>query len=628
MRINMSLPIKLASLGLLAAAVSQSLYAQSDIETIVVTGARTPIQKQHLSGTVNIIDSEQITASQAQDVAELLRGMAGISISQSGGRGSLNELRVRGTESNHILVLIDGVEINDLGQGGLANFAHINLENIDRIEILKGAQSALWGSGAVGGVINIISKTGQTERGTSLRLELGDASSRRISASSQNRVGDVNYSVSVSHSETDGQNISLQGNEDDGYENSQLHANADWRISATQSLKVNLRYQDARNDFDSFGPSDADNHTNVKQLGGKLVWQHQPTNTNWDQQIGLHFNQNDNTSYTEGDFNSATDSERLKLFWQGQLAYSDNGSLTVALEHLSEDFEQRGLVSFFGDPNQQQNNHINSVVADVLHHLTQSISLTTSIRHDANSEFDDATTYRAGLTYRSSEQVKWFVSYGTAVKNPTFTEIFGFVPASFVGNLNLQPERAKTWEVGSQFKLSEIWELELSYYDSTLEDEIQTVFGNEFSSSTNLPFESARKGAELSVNGDLGALRLTFDYGYVDAEQPGFFGSLVKEPRRAQNTAKLSANYSFLDEKANLYLQASYQGEQLDTDFSTFTEVELGGYTLINLAFNYWVQADWQLYLRADNLFDKTYQDVVGFQGQQRRVYLGTRYRF
>lgn len=603
--------------------------AQEVIENIVVTGARIPIEKQHLSGTIHVIDSEMIESSKAIDVADLLRGLGGISISQSGGKGALSELRVRGSESNHILVMIDGVEVNDLGQGDLANFAHLSLNNVERIEILKGSQSALWGSGAVGGVINIISKQGTAQTLTTVNAELGESDSQRLAASISGSKDALSYSGSVSHFETDGQNVSLTGNEKDGYRNDQVSANFDYQLSAESKLAFGIRYLEAKNEFDNFVPADADNHSDVEQTSARLIWSYAPKDNIWQQEMGFHYSANQNRNFTERLFDNSSDSDKKRLYWQNQFNYHQDGSITLVAEHAIEDFQYTGPTDF-GDPNQQQTNKINSLIADWFHQINAQLTATFSARYDNNSEYDNADSYRAGLSYRPIDSVKLYLSTGQSVKNPTFTEIFGFFPASFTPNPDLKPEQSESWEVGARIDLGGNWRAEVSYYDTQLENEILTVFAADFtSSSVNANGTSNRKGVDLAVSGDIGALRVDFNYGYIDAHQPASFGGgQLREQRRAQNTASLAFNYLFDNDKANFYLQGAYQSRQLDTDFSTFSTVSLGGYTLINATMSYQINDDWQVYARAENLTDKDYQDVVGFRGSERRLYLGAKLAF
>lgn len=621
---------KLLTGSLLFSLSSIHAFAQSEIENIVIVGARAPIQKSLLSGSVTIIDSQQIEASKAIDVVDLLRGLAGMSVSQSGGKGSLNELRVRGSESNHVLVMVDGVAINDLGQSDLANFAHLSLANVERIEVLKGSQSALWGSGAIGGVINIISKQGTEHFTSGLQVEYGQSRSHKLAVNAQGKTGELSYAISANQFKTDGQNISRVGEEKDGFENNQLTANGKWQASQNSELQFNLHYTDAHNEFDNFQPADADKFTEVEQLSTKLVWRYHQPDSNWRQQLGLQLSKNENISFGDDLFENGNKSERQRLYWQNQLNYSDMGSATLVVEHVSEDFEQSGLASFFGDPNQSQTNKVNSIVLDVLHEFSSRLSLHTSLRHDNNSEYDNANSHRVGLNYRPNTDIKLFTSYGRAIKNPTFTEIFGFTPASFVGNPALRPEQSSSWELGGELSLSEDWQAELSYFDTVLEDEIQTVFSGDFSSSSavNLDRKSKRKGVEVAFKGHVGPVKVNISYGYVDAKQPDQAAMLQREPRRAQNTANVSLNYLFADDRMNVYLQASYQGEQLDTDFNTFSPVSLGGYTLVNTALTYHMSNHSQLYMRAENLLDKQYEDVFAYRGLERRIYLGVKHKF
>lgn len=615
---------KLLSGSLILSICSSGAFAQSDIETIVVSGSRIPISKQLLSGSVDIIDTALIETSRALNLADLLRGSAGITLSQSGGPGALTEIRMRGTESNHVLVLLDGIEVNDAGQGGLANLAHISLDNVERIEILKGAQSALWGSGAVGGVINIISKKGSAVPATSLNLEAGNDQSYKLGLSTRGIQGNLGYSASLSHADTDGQNISRTGDEKDGYKATQLNSNLQWDIASQSEIRFSLRYLDARNEFDDFVPSDSDQYTELEQIQSQLVWRYGHANDFWNQDLGVQYTSHQSENFNAGQFDSLTDSNKLRLFWQNTFNYHADGSLSISAEHSNEEYEQKSPFS-----NQQQDIDINSIVFDLLHEITPHFNVTASLRYDDNSEFDSADSYRVGVNYRPSEKVKLFASYGKAVKNPTFTEIFGFIPASFTGNPDLDPEQSNTFEVGAQIEIGKEWDLELAFYDAKLKDEITTIFFPDFTSTVdNAVGESERQGVEISAQGFIGPVKLNISYGYNDSTQPDFSGVLVREARRARNTASLALLYPFNNDKSDIYVSVNYQGNQQDTDFSTFSQVTLGGYTIVDLTFNHEINSNWQLFARANNLFDKKYEDIFGFSGQEQRISAGVEYRF
>ncbi|MCP4233891.1 MAG: TonB-dependent receptor, partial [Aestuariibacter sp.] len=193
------------SAGFSAVAAAQS----NSVETITVTGSRSPITIDKLAASVTVLTEQEIQASGATQVTDLLRGLPGISISQSGSPGSLTELRLRGSETNHLLVLIDGVVANDISQGSLFDFAHLTAANIVRIELHRGAQSALWGSGAVAGVLSITtSAANQSDSTVSLTAGAGNADTYRASASASHRGEHMQANVSASIFDTAGDNVS------------------------------------------------------------------------------------------------------------------------------------------------------------------------------------------------------------------------------------------------------------------------------------------------------------------------------------------------------------------------------------------------------------------------------------
>ncbi|MCC2616404.1 TonB-dependent receptor [Aestuariibacter halophilus] len=600
------------------------------VETIVITGARSPINQQDLAASVSIIDQQLISASQATDMADLLRGVAGLSFSQSGGPGALNELRMRGNESNHVVVMIDGVPVNDAGQADIVDFAHINLSQVQRVEILKGPQSALWGSGAVGGVINIVTQAGLPSEGPStVRLEAGESNSQRLEGSYQQRFEDSAISLSAFYRQTDGQNIALTGNEKDGYRLFGLSAGGQWLLSPNWTLNSQWHYSTGRNEFDNYVPADADNSNHLEKLTGRLVLRQNHT-ADWYSQWGVSINDQRNRAYASTAFSNTTDSRATRWFAQTTAQFAEGSRLTGAVEHLAQDFEQQAPASFFGDPNQQQRQHTNSVLIDGLWRFAPQWSTTLSARHDSNSVFDNGNSYRLGVSWQIMPRLRIYVSQSRAIKNPTFTELFGYTPANFIGNPDLQPERADSTEIGLNWDISQHLSAQMSLYDTKLEDEIQTVYSSDYttSSAINQSDNSRRKGIELALSGEWADVFWSAEFAYTDAEQPLGMDGWQVEPRRAKRTAALSVTVPLWDDKGTWYTRLSYQGPQQDTDFNTFSEVTLGGYGLLNTTLSYDQTAQLQWYVKATNLLDKDYQDVAGYQGQHRNISVGGRYRF
>ncbi|AWL13389.1 Vitamin B12 transporter BtuB [Saliniradius amylolyticus] len=612
------------SAALLCAVLSSSSLADN-IETISVTGSRLPINQQQLASALTVIDQDTIERSQALSVLDLLRTQAGINISQSGGRGAVAEIRLRGSESNHTLVLVDGVEINDLGSGGLVDFSHLQLANIARIEILRGPQSALWGSGAIGGVINIITQQARDPR-ASLSAKLADHSSHNLSAAISNTSGPVSYGVNVNRLDVRGHNIARQGDENDNYDNQLFGGQLNWQLSEQSILKASYRHTDASAEFDAPNymttglPEDADRVTDTTQQQAKLEWHFTPSDASWQHQLGYRFSRNENITFANNDYRNDNDSSKQRLFWQSSVHYDTNSRLTLAVEAIKERFQQAGVNA---DVNQTRDNTRYALVGDWLHQVTAALSASVSLRYDDNDFFEDSHSYRAGLSYQLTGGHKLYASAGQAVKNPTFTELFGYFPDFFIGNPDLEAEKSQTLEVGGQFALPKQWQLDLSIYDATLDDEITP--SADFTSSINASGESERRGGELKLAGQWQKLGLTLDYAYIDARQPNFRGQLQPEQRRARHTGGLTLDYQPSD-KISVFISGSYQGTRLDTNFLSFQRVRLPAYSLLSVGGEYRLTDKLALTLRADNALDEDYEDVLGYRGQRRRLWLGLDY--
>lgn len=633
-----------ASLAVAATLVASQAGAQQ-IETISVIGARQPIELSRLSASVSVIDRTEIEDSGAISLSDLLRGLPGVSISQDGVKGSQTQVRLRGSEANHVLVLVDGVEINSLSDGAV-DFAHLNLDNVERIELLRGPQSSLWGSGAVGGVISITTRQTAEALQANTRLEVGEDSSRRVSADVGGNTEQFSYALAFTHFSTEGQNIARQGEERDGYRNNEISARLSWSISEHSKLLTQFRHQDAYSEFDGSDPetglrADAEFYSDVRASSGRVEWHYSPLSSIWQQQLGFHFSSNEIIT-TDG-FGGETDSNRQRWFWQHDFSYAADSRATVSVEHVEEEFTQTGTAySPAYDPNQDQENGITSLIGDIAHKVSDQINLNASLRHDNSDNFDDALSYRVGANYLFSDSKKVFISLGKAVKNPTFIERFGFYPGSFVGNPDLIPEQSRSVELGIELPLYKDWHTAVSVFHTQLDNEIDGNAGlpNYLYTAVNKDGESRQDGLEWSLSGKLAELSIDLSYSYLDASeevevteqgQPPVFTEQV-EVRRARHQANLTLNYGFWNEKVNVYVQANYQGTRIDNFFSPVDfkaiPVPLAAATTVNTAITFRPDPNWTFALRAENLFDHDYEEVVGYQRQGRSAYLSMSHSF
>ena len=615
--------------------VSAQSSDSSNIERISIVASRSPILASQVAGKLDIINREQILASGAVNITDLLRTVAGMNISQNGPDGSLAELRFRGSESNHTLVLVDGVPANDLAQGGLVNLAHFPVANIARIEILRGPQSALWGSDAVAGVISITTLGADLQSTVSANLQasIGEQHNRTVAANlvlphsqqSQSMLG-------FSYQQNDGSNVSRLGDEAEGYRNLSVNAKqiynfADSRISATINVTDYFNEFDGV-DFVSTGlPTDTDDYSLGQNISGSIEWSNEGEGL-WSQSLSYQFAQQANTNVSDQIESGRSKGTTHKMVWQNHFAFSAQEQLNIGLEGSKADFEQRGPVNF-GDPNQDQSNQGLALFADARYQVQSWLSANASLRRDASTQFDDATSYRIGAVASVMPSLDVYVSHGKAIKNPSFTERFGYFPRSFVGNPDLAPEHARSKEIGIRYQASAHYHFDLALFDTTLEDEINGfVYVPELGSFTaqNSDLLSTRKGAELSLQGSNNKLNWQVNYAYLDAKD-----ALERELRRARHSFSLALDYA-ISERSQIYVQASYDGERSDRFFPPFPAnpelVTLSSYYLVNANYRYNFDEDWTLSVKAHNLLDKHYENVLGFKAQPRRISVALNYQY
>lgn len=604
----------------------------SDLENMVVTGSHTPITIDEIGSSYTVITKEQIEQRQSVFVADLLRDVPGFAVSHSGVIGSQVQIRVRGAEANQLLVLIDGIEANDIAGGDEFNFAHMMTSNIERIEIIRGPQSALYGSDALAGVVNIITKKGSGVTTLSGYVEGGSCGTSHAGAGVSGSGEIYQFNLQGSYLKTDGINIASSGDEEDGYENGTIYFSAD--VTPLENLKFDItgRHTEIKNDTDAQSATtvfivDANQESEVSQdyLRGQATLS--LFNHAWEHTLGAAITSTDNDFFKSASETSNSQGKKLRLDYKTNL-YLDTAKLADAVHILTfgidheKDFFKQGDTEFGGASNQKQHAKTTGIVAGYRISLWERLFLSTSIRRDNNSDFKNATTHRSTIVYKIPV---WgssiHASYGTGVKRPTFIDRFGFFPGSFffVGNPDVKSEKSKAWDVGIEQSLwNDRANIGITYFHARLEDEI--VVTGFPSTPGNLGSTSRRQGVEINTSANLTEdLDISAAYTWLDATQANTSGIQINELRRSRNTANINLNYKFLHKRANVNLNASFTGKQIDNTFLpvfpfTQTRVTLGSYTLIHLAGSYKITDKLGLYGRVDNLLDKDYQDVFSFQ--------------
>jgi vitamin B12 transporter len=624
-----------SSVALVAFATSFSIQAQTPlqndtVDTITVTSSRLAIPANELAGFRQILTRDDIERSQAQFLSDILPTFAGVDISNNGGTGQFAELRVRGGETNHLVVLLDGIQINDQAQGGLIDLAHIPLSSIESIELLQGTSGAQWGDGALSGVLSITTLVADRNQHT-VNIDLGLHRTANVALTQTIKQDSYRHSLSVSAYHTDGQNISVvEGQrERDGYQNMQFVYKPTIQLSDASQLQGFLRYTEYVTAFDETDfavtglPIDADSESNgVKQTFSLHYTQALSDNVTLNAQWQ---NQRDAVKNTaNGALTSASDTDEHRYLAWVTVNHSDM-DVSAGVQFSDIDFTQKGPIGF-GDPNQAQNINSEAFFADTAYRVTDELVLTGSMRLTQNSDFDQSRDYTLGASYHARPNLRVFVQSGRASKNPTFTERFGFFAGTFQGNPNLKPEVADNKEIGLAWSAQNT-SIQLSIFDTNLKNEINGfVFDANSGGFTadNVDGTSQRQGWQWQSSMAFDSWDLAVHYSYTDASD----GS-ASELRRSRHNASVTTNIT-LAPQWSLQGQALYQGSQLDQFFPPWPQpsqiVKLDAYWLFNMALNIELDAKHSIGLSGRNLLDKDYSDIVGYRGKERTLQLSYRY--
>ena len=611
------------------------------LDQIIVTGARTPLTVNQLGSALTVITRDEIERREARRVTDLLRSVPGFSVSHTGVAGSQAQVRVRGAEANHILVLIDGVRANDPATGDEFRWEYLSTSNIERVEIIRGPQSSLWGSDAVAAVVHIITRSGQS--GSNLDGYAEGGSFSTANAGLNGAIGGDRWSINggIESLTTDGSNISRIGTEKDDSDLTTVEVAATLAASDALSFKFGIRAVDAYSQFDPVDyfvtglPVDGDLATDTSNLYGRASVDFQPDGSTVSHHLTLGYFDSDNRNLIDQVEDSGSASDRITVGYQTDVKLGDN-VLSLALEHEKTKFEQTGAI-VFGDPNQKQEMDIGSVVVEYQGLSLDRLSWIISARFDDNSDFDDALNGRISTAYRFSDTTTLRASIGTGEKNPTFTERYGFFPGQFVGNPALKPETSTSYDIGIDQRFShDSVSLQLSLFRQDLKDEINGfVFdpATFLSTAENMPGKSKRGGVELATRWTVSdAIGLGAHYTYTDSTEQDFLGNDVRELRRPKHSGGVSMDFRTANERFSASLNADYGGSRTDIFFPPWPDpseiVTLGNYWLVDLALQYQATESVTVFAKGSNLLDEDYEQVFGFRTPGRAGFVGARVSF
>lgn len=612
--------------SLLAAAlfcIFTPAFAQSsgstDLDAVVVTATRTAQTQDQTLAPVTVIDRAEIDRLQPNSIQELLRGTPDLQIVNNGGPGKATTLFLRGTESDHVLVLVDGLKIGS-ATAGLASIQDIPVDEIERIEIVRGPFSSLYGSEALGGVIQIFTRHGQGPFKPNASLGVGSYRHLDATAGFSGRSGAGWYALQASHENTNGINSCKLGAYEagagcfadqpdrDGYRNNALSLRGGYKFSDAWDGDAQFLRTQGHNEYDGSTSDSSDTVTQV--AGGKL--RYQPTE-NVDVKLNVGQTADRSTDYLQGDYASRFDTRRDLGSLQTDIG-AGGGLYTVGFNF------QRDQVTSSGDFD--RDHRLNRGLFGQWQQTFGAQSLQASVRRDDNSQFGGKNTGSVLYGYDLSKTLRVTASYGTAYKAPTFNELY----YPNYGNPNLAPETAQNVELGLRGTPGwGTWSISafrnnvsnLISYDGTLTD-AQHPFGQ----PNNI--DRARiRGAEGSIGATLAGWALKANATWLDPRNDaGGFNSGNLLPRRARRFGNLDADHSF---------GAFSAGATVFVSSARFDDVgnthRLGGYTLTDLRLGYTLTPDWKLQLALKNVFDKDYETARYYNQPGRNFMLTLKWR-
>lgn len=608
---------------------------------VVVTATRTEQPILELASSTSLLTGLQLLESAKRNLVEALTAIPGLDIIQNGGSGAQADVFIRGANSEHTLIMIDGVEMNDPSSPGRTyDLGHLGLDNIDRIEVVRGPQSTLYGSDAIGGVINIISKKGAGKPKLFLSSEAGSFKSYKESAGLNGGIGIIDYSLGISRFDTEGfssSNEKYGNSEKDGYGNTCLTAGLGIKPAENLDIRVMSRFNSAKNDLDNsagWGGDDPNyiSHSREFLLSGqaRLLL----LDSKWEQQLSISYNSIRRQYENEKDQLNVLDSSngdyqgrRFKIDWQNNIYWHGTNTSTAGIEYEREQAESVYYWNSAYGPGEslfpgKSAHHLGFYVQDNIK-IKDMVFIVLGVRLDNHSRFGMRATYRIAPAIILKTGTKLKATYGTGFKAPSLYHLYA--PATDwgpMGNENLEPEKSIGWDIGAeQFFFQEKLSMSITYFHNDFNDLIIYDWSAGY---TNVD-QAVTKGIEMLISViPLRGLSLTANYTITDTRDKATDEQLLRRPKHKAN---LTVNYRFFKDKIKINLDLIHVGKRLDV-FPYPVKMMAERYTLIHLALSYRWNRYLELFGRIDNLMDKEYEAVMGYGTPGRSVYAGVRLNY
>ncbi len=585
------------------------------LEPIEVKSTRLDFTKETTPASVTIITEEEIKKSGQFLIEKLIRQVPGLTVTQNGGLGQLTNINIRGAGAGATLVMIDGIQVNETLAGSF-DFRNLNIDNIERIEVLKGPQSTLWGADAVGGVIQIITKKGEGTPSHYVSFEGGSFSTFKETAGSSGTIKNYDYSISASRTDSEGITAAarnLGNSEKDDYEASNFSFRMGREFLSNGKVELISRYTKSSSEFDEFSRTTFRPTDEARFLSGDTVYFAVPIQKSitdwWDTKLNLNFSYDKSHSFSSTDpLFSSTSTIHNRTWtadWQNKFDFGHGFSSVAGFEH-----------QILNGSNQESDLHVSNfqqgIYLQTKYNYEDRLILTAGVRYNKNQVFDDRTTYQfEGLYKFAKTGTTLRASVATGFRAPTGNDLF----FPFFSNPNLKPEENENWEVGfDQALLDDRLTFGAVYFDSETENRIQ--FDLITFSIGNIGLAKS-KGIESYISYQiLKDLNFSTNHTWNQAVDGGK-APLVRVPKHTFN-ASLDYSTGPLTGLFGVYARSGIRDGVFNTK----------GFATVRMALKYQINENLKITARGENLLDKDYEEIPGFETAGVAGYGGFIYNF
>lgn len=588
-----SKPITLKLSALLITSIFSAASYAAEQSPIVVTATRTAQTVDDSLASVTVITAEQIKKQQPHDLISLLNSISGIDITSNGGLGKSSSMYMRGTGSTHVLIMIDGIKVGSATTGSVA-FQHIPVSQIERIEIVRGPRASLYGSEAVGGVIQVFTKKGTAQQKADIELGYGSYGTQNIFAGVSGQVGKTSYSINASQLKTDGFN-SKDGTEtdDDGYVNDSVTLNLSHQLSNTSALDLNLMQASGQTEFDgTYNNNDYVQQTTGLQYSFAAL-------ANWNVKLDAAQSQDKSDNFSDDIFKTKYNTTKDLFSWQNDIDISTNQLFTFGL-----DFQNDSVNSTTKYDESSRTN----TAAFMQHQWSgDNNDLQVALRNDDNEAFGSHSTGNIAWGHDFENKLRLITSYGTAFNAPTFNQLYypGY------GNSALKPEVSASTEV--ELRKEHSWgKSSVSAYHTTIDD---LIAGNPVSNVDKAEIN----GLEVRIDTVVAGWDTQLELAALDPRDKDT-NKILR--RRAQRTLKINMDKTTGSWSSGISIIS--QGHRFD---DAANNDRISGYSILNLRAAYAVSKTISVKAKLENLFDVEYETAKGYNNPGQGIYVSVNYQ-